>query len=435
MGSARGPLDPADHRARVGAGPARLDGGQHRARAHRRRVRRELRGPAVDDQRLHAHPRRADPARRLAGRPLRPSPDLRHRRGVVRGRLGALRARAVGGVPHRRARAAGRRRRAADPGEPGADLGVVPRQRPRRGDRRVVGPRAASPGRSARSSAASWSSGPGARCSSSTSRSPWSIVVVALRHVPESRDPQAAPPPRRARHRARRRRARGADLGADRGGRGRGHPGGDRHRSGGRARPRRVRPRRAALAGPARARRAVRQPTLHRRQRRHPARLRGARRELRARRAPAAGGRRVQPARGRHGDAADHRDHAAALGPLGASGAADRAALADDGRAPARRDAGCSCCGRIGAGASYFVDVLPAVALFGLGLAATVAPLTATVLDAADDRHVGIASGVNNADRPRRRPARRRADPGRRGHLRAGLHRPARVLRRASRRP
>lgn len=53
--------------------------------------------------------------------------------------------------------------------------------------------------------------------------------------------------------------------------------------------------------------------------------------------------------------------------------------------------------GRLGPDASYLTDVLPAVALFGLGLAGTVAPLTATVLDAADDRHVGIASGVNNA--------------------------------------
>ncbi|GAA4777830.1 MFS transporter [Actinomycetospora chlora] len=52
---------------------------------------------------------------------------------------------------------------------------------------------------------------------------------------------------------------------------------------------------------------------------------------------------------------------------------------------------------RIGPDASYFVDVLPPVVLFGLGLAGTVAPLTATVLDSADDRHVGIASGVNNA--------------------------------------
>ena len=42
-------------------------------------------------------------------------------------------------------------------------------------------------------------------------------------------------------------------------------------------------------------------------------------------------------------------------------------------------------------------DVLPAVLLFGLGLSMTVAPLTATVLASADDRHAGIASGVNNA--------------------------------------
>jgi hypothetical protein len=41
--------------------------------------------------------------------------------------------------------------------------------------------------------------------------------------------------------------------------------------------------------------------------------------------------------------------------------------------------------------------VLPASLLFGLGLAVTVAPLTATVLQAADRRHAGVASGVNNA--------------------------------------
>ncbi len=35
--------------------------------------------------------------------------------------------------------------------------------------------------------------------------------------------------------------------------------------------------------------------------------------------------------------------------------------------------------------------------MFGLGLALTVAPLTATVLAAAPDEHAGIASGVNNA--------------------------------------
>jgi EmrB/QacA subfamily drug resistance transporter len=52
---------------------------------------------------------------------------------------------------------------------------------------------------------------------------------------------------------------------------------------------------------------------------------------------------------------------------------------------------------RIGVHASYLADVLPAVAVFGLGLSLTVAPLTATVLASADVRHAGVASGVNNA--------------------------------------
>ena len=52
---------------------------------------------------------------------------------------------------------------------------------------------------------------------------------------------------------------------------------------------------------------------------------------------------------------------------------------------------------RIGPDASYLRDVLPAVALFGAGLTLLVAPLTATVLDSADARHAGVASGVNNA--------------------------------------
>ena len=52
---------------------------------------------------------------------------------------------------------------------------------------------------------------------------------------------------------------------------------------------------------------------------------------------------------------------------------------------------------RIGVHASYAADVLPAVIVFGLGLSITVAPLTATVLASADVRHAGVASGVNNA--------------------------------------
>jgi EmrB/QacA subfamily drug resistance transporter len=51
---------------------------------------------------------------------------------------------------------------------------------------------------------------------------------------------------------------------------------------------------------------------------------------------------------------------------------------------------------QVAAGSSYPTDVLPALIVFGLGLTATVAPLTATVLASAEERHAGIASGVNN---------------------------------------
>lgn len=52
---------------------------------------------------------------------------------------------------------------------------------------------------------------------------------------------------------------------------------------------------------------------------------------------------------------------------------------------------------RIGPHASYVADVLPAAVVFGLGLSGIVAPLTATVLATADIQHAGVASGVNNA--------------------------------------
>jgi EmrB/QacA subfamily drug resistance transporter len=52
---------------------------------------------------------------------------------------------------------------------------------------------------------------------------------------------------------------------------------------------------------------------------------------------------------------------------------------------------------RIDAHLNYFTDLLPALCIFSIGLAATVAPLTATVLADADESNAGIASGVNNA--------------------------------------
>jgi len=52
---------------------------------------------------------------------------------------------------------------------------------------------------------------------------------------------------------------------------------------------------------------------------------------------------------------------------------------------------------RIRPGASYAGAVLPAVVVFGLGLSALVAPLTAAVLAAVPDEQAGIASAVNNA--------------------------------------
>jgi EmrB/QacA subfamily drug resistance transporter len=51
----------------------------------------------------------------------------------------------------------------------------------------------------------------------------------------------------------------------------------------------------------------------------------------------------------------------------------------------------------VGPGASYWLRVLPAVIVLGLGLSLLVAPLTATALGSLDDAHAGIASGVNNA--------------------------------------
>jgi EmrB/QacA subfamily drug resistance transporter len=52
---------------------------------------------------------------------------------------------------------------------------------------------------------------------------------------------------------------------------------------------------------------------------------------------------------------------------------------------------------RLDADTSYAADLVPALLVYGLGLAVTVSPLTATVLADADERDAGIASAVNNA--------------------------------------
>ncbi|MEU6658955.1 MFS transporter [Streptomyces sp. NPDC046821] len=51
---------------------------------------------------------------------------------------------------------------------------------------------------------------------------------------------------------------------------------------------------------------------------------------------------------------------------------------------------------RISPGSSYAADVLPAVAVLGLGMSVFVAPLTATVLASVEPGRAGLASGVNN---------------------------------------
>ena len=50
---------------------------------------------------------------------------------------------------------------------------------------------------------------------------------------------------------------------------------------------------------------------------------------------------------------------------------------------------------RVAPGSSYMVTTLPAVIVLGLGLSITVAPLTWTVLSAAEPEHAGVAAAIN----------------------------------------
>jgi EmrB/QacA subfamily drug resistance transporter len=52
---------------------------------------------------------------------------------------------------------------------------------------------------------------------------------------------------------------------------------------------------------------------------------------------------------------------------------------------------------RIGEGASYWTDVLPAVLVIAIGMAGAVAPLTGAVMASVDGNHVGTANGFNSA--------------------------------------
>jgi EmrB/QacA subfamily drug resistance transporter len=67
------------------------------------------------------------------------------------------------------------------------------------------------------------------------------------------------------------------------------------------------------------------------------------------------------------------------------------------GLGPLTAAAGLALMTTLGAHVNYVTDLLPALLVFSLGLACTVAPLTAAVLSDAEQGDAGIASGVNNA--------------------------------------
>ena len=245
---------------------------------------------------------------------------------------------------------------------------------------------AASPPRSGRSSAGGWSTGRGGPSSSSTSPR---IAGHVGRSPARAGDPRpTGDRPRRARAPALVRSASGADQGLSRLGRGATAVVlGSRLR----ASPLRRLPRcRAAVAAPDGAARAFRLTPVQRRERRRPCsctppwRRRSSCwccscRPCRAS-APLAAGTSLLPFTvfmflfSARGGALARR-----IGP----------------RLPMTVGPLVSACGlllllRVGPGASWLTEVLPAMVVFGAGMTLTVSPLTATVLDAAPDRFAGL---------------------------------------------